>query len=251
MFRVLWDISDDYEIILTQNASNALRLAGEISSFNSDEDLYIYSMDNHTSMAGLRNIFKKNIFCLEGENFVPVSEFQHNLKKIRRVIIGCPLQSNFDGKINAVGFAGKIFEKFRDQFNEKFDLTNTKVLTILDIASFVSTSKYSNSLHGPSFAPFSIYKLFGLPTSLGGLIVKNEMLQNFKNYFGGGSVKAWLPNDNFAIPSEGARGLEFGTPPFTEILSALSGLNTWENLTGGIDQISTFTKGLRKVGKRT
>ena len=89
-------------------------------------------MDNHTSMAGLRNIMKKNVFCFQNEKFVQVSEVSEKTNGIKRVIIGTPLQSNFDGKINSLGHAEYILDRFREQFKEIMSLGNAKIVKILD-----------------------------------------------------------------------------------------------------------------------
>ena len=68
----------------------------------------------------------------------------------------------------------------------------------IDITSFVSSSKYSFDEEKPSISTFSLYKLFGLPTSIGGLIVKKSLSQSYQPaYFGGGSVKGWIPTADY------------------------------------------------------
>ena len=79
------------------------------------------------------------------------------------------------------------------------------------------------------------------------MIIERSIIQNKSAlFFGGGAVKAWLPTHNFQIRAEGSRGFQLGTPPFTEYLNALCGFNTWEELTGGIENISIYTKKLQK-----
>ena len=56
--RLLWNISDEYEIIFTQNSSQGIRLAADIIEFN-QSDLFILLQDNHTSMAGVRQLATK------------------------------------------------------------------------------------------------------------------------------------------------------------------------------------------------
>ena len=53
--KLLWNISDEYEIIFTQNSSQGIRLASDIIKF-SQSDLLILLQDNHTSMAGVRQL---------------------------------------------------------------------------------------------------------------------------------------------------------------------------------------------------
>ena len=70
--------------------------------------------------------------------------------------------------------------------------------TIKDITSYVSSSKYSFDAEKPSISTFSLYKLFGLPTSIGGLIIKKNLTESYQpEYFGGGSVKGWIPTSDY------------------------------------------------------
>ena len=71
----------------------------------------------------------------------------------------------------------------------------------------------------------SFYKLFGFPTGVGALIVKNHFLKNISRpslaYFGGGTVQGvtadgWFKfkqNDNLY------ESFEYGTIPFLEIMA--------------------------------
>ena len=53
--RLLWNVSDEYEIIFTQNSSQGIRLAADVINFDKS-DLVILLQDNHTSMAGVRQL---------------------------------------------------------------------------------------------------------------------------------------------------------------------------------------------------
>lgn len=46
----------------------------------------------------------------------------------------------------------------------------------MDAAAYVPTNKLDLSIYKPDFVPISFYKLFGWPTGIGALIVKNEHL---------------------------------------------------------------------------
>lgn len=68
--------------------------------------------------------------------------------------------------------------------------THSKWACLLDAASLVSTSPLDLSLYKPDFVTISFYKIFGYPTGLGALIVKNSSshLLSERKYFGGGTV---------------------------------------------------------------
>ena len=68
---------------------------------------------------------------------------------------------------------------------------------LLDAASYVSTNHLDLSKVTPDFVVMSFYKMFGYPTGLGALLVRNvssEVLE--KNYFGGGTVDLALVRTN-------------------------------------------------------
>ena len=74
---------------------------------------------------------------------------------------------------------------------------------VLDAASFVSTSPLDLAACPADFVPISFYKMFGFPTGLGALIVKNSssyMLR--KRYYGGGTVQATISSEMFHVLRE-------------------------------------------------
>lgn len=60
----------------------------------------------------------------------------------------------------------------------------------LDASALVGTSTFDISVVQPDFFIVSFYKIFGYPTGIGALIVRNECAEEClkKQYFGGGSV---------------------------------------------------------------
>jgi molybdenum cofactor sulfurtransferase len=65
----------------------------------------------------------------------------------------------------------------------------SKWFCLLDAASFVSTSVLDLSQVQPDFVCMSFYKVFGYPTGLGALLVKNSSAYVLERcYFGGGTV---------------------------------------------------------------
>jgi molybdenum cofactor sulfurtransferase len=79
-----------------------------------------------------------------------------------------------------------------------FDDTNacSEWLVCVDAASYVSTAHLDLSSVQADFVPISFYKLFGFPTGLGALLVRNTAataLRDHPVYFGGGSVDVVLP----------------------------------------------------------
>ncbi|CAG5079412.1 Oidioi.mRNA.OKI2018_I69.PAR.g9248.t1.cds [Oikopleura dioica] len=173
-----------------ENATEAIQLTGRIFNFQPN-DIFFYTLDNHTSIAGLRKMAKGNVFCFENRHKTHV--IQSSSEEDGRLLVAYPAQSNFDG-FRADSPVETISMHYPNA---------TSTLVLLDIASLVSSSPVPFATHKFDFAPFSFYKLFGLPTSLGGLIIRKEHLKPPNDFFGGGSVKAWLPTEAITMEKDG------------------------------------------------
>lgn len=104
-----------------------------------------------------------------------------------------PAECNFSGSKQPLEW----IEKFH---NTKNWGKNVTWLVILDAAAYVPTNKLDLSKYQPDFVSISFYKMFGWPTGIGALIVKNEhipLLAIRKHYFGGGTVTVATGNLHF------------------------------------------------------
>jgi selenocysteine lyase/cysteine desulfurase len=64
---------------------------------------------------------------------------------------------------------------------------------LLDAAAFVPTNRLDLQVHSPDFVVMSFYKMFGYPTGVGCLLVRNETLATLRRpWFGGGTDGAGL-----------------------------------------------------------
>ncbi|ESO86189.1 hypothetical protein LOTGIDRAFT_235545 [Lottia gigantea] len=265
--------SKEYSVIFTSGCTGALKLVAETFQFHSahsnstdndrrlencvkvdnsnhsDSDLnngyFCYLLDNHTSAQGMRELAAKrtkNIQCLDTPDlskclicdFNVVNENSNNLFVF-------PAQSNFSG------------EKFPLQWIEDFHNGRMKCqeripgqwFVLLDAASYVSTSYLNLGLHKPDFITLSFYKIFGFPTGLGALLVKNDSSYILhKEYFGGGTVAVSSAQHRFHIFRENiSERFEDGTLPFLDIIALRHGFDAIEQFGGGIHNVShhTFT----------
>ena len=142
--RLLWNISDEYEIIFTQNSSQGIRLAADIINFG-QSDLLILLQDNHTSMAGVRQLAtrggakvailnlgrvlnplsaasRKSLelgfkSLLETEKISFLKSTENGSSKINRIIVGYPKQSNFDGRIYSSDTLSRILKIMKLSMN--------------------------------------------------------------------------------------------------------------------------------------
>jgi molybdenum cofactor sulfurtransferase len=99
-------------------------------------------------------------------------------------------------------------------------------LTLVDCAKYLSTKPFSLTSYPVDFLVLSFYKIFGYPTGLGALIIRNDSLKilNKDNYFGGGSVQYISPYDDSRVEYKyGIDAFIHGTIPFTTILSLSHG----------------------------
>ena len=75
---------------------------------------------------------------------------------------------------------------------------STRWYVLLDAASFAATNKLDLSIYKPDFVCLSFYKMFGYPTGIGALLVKNKSSDVLdKMYYGGGTVDIALSSEKF------------------------------------------------------
>ncbi|KAG7455411.1 hypothetical protein MATL_G00256390 [Megalops atlanticus] len=102
--------------------------------------------------------------------------------------------------------------------------------------------------HPADFVPISFYKMFGFPTGLGALLVRNSAAEILrKAYFGGGTAAAYLAGEDYYVPRPAASGrFEDGTISFLDIIALHHCFETLQRLTGGMDRIQLHTFGLAR-----
>lgn len=73
-------------------------------------------------------------------------------------------------------------------------------MVLLDAAAFIPTNRLDLSLVKPDFVTMSFYKVFGYPTGLGALLIRNEDINILnKLYWGGGTVSVASDQDHFCV----------------------------------------------------
>ena len=106
------------------------------------------------------------------EDFSPESKSSDH----PRTISCFPAMSNFNGRKYPLSWIQT--------------LQSSSHLVLLDAASFMSTNQLNLSTAKPDFVVISFYKMFGYPTGLGALLVRNasSAVLDRRDYFGGGTV---------------------------------------------------------------
>ncbi|ORX80749.1 PLP-dependent transferase [Basidiobolus meristosporus CBS 931.73] len=185
-------VSDnEYTVIFTQNATAAIKLAGEIFPW-SDKSKFLYLREAHTSLVGLRasasasgasanSISQEELESMLRSSKPSTSEEGHQHEPAYN-LLAYPAQCNFSGARFPLGWTHSAYT----QLNTEEE--NWKVL--LDASSYLTSSQLSlqDTTKSPDFVALSFYKLFGFPTGLGALMVKSELAPLLtKTYFGGGT----------------------------------------------------------------
>ncbi|XP_052597641.1 molybdenum cofactor sulfurase isoform X2 [Peromyscus californicus insignis] len=149
-----------------------------------------------------------------------------------------PAQSNFSGTRYPLSWIEEVKSGRRSPVN-----VPGRWFVLLDAASYVSTSPLDLSTHQPDFVPISFYKIFGLPTGLGALLVSKHVAPLLrKSYFGGGTAAAYLAGEDFYVPRPSvAERFEDGTISFLDVIALKHGFDALEHLTGGMENIQRHT----------
>nr|CAG8613741.1 8511_t:CDS:1 [Entrophospora candida]CAG8620557.1 2119_t:CDS:1 [Entrophospora candida] len=248
--------NEEYSVIFTANATSAAKLVGEMIPW-SKHSTYKYLRESHNSINGLRRFVEKinpkNIVSLTESDVVSmiksanrpdyIPKHREISEKSRRnptySLFAYPAQCNFSGMRFPLKWTREI---------KKLDTEREKTLVLLDAAAYVPTSPLSlaDKKNSPDFVILSFYKIFGFPTGLGALIVKNELepiLQ--KDYFGGGTIDSVAydrPWQKFSkdMPTR----YEDGTVNFLNIIALDHAFDSFERMYTNCDNISMHVSSL-------
>ena len=196
-------------MIFTSGCTAALKLVAESFPWRSPtateaggRGQFCYLTDNHTSVVGIRAVTSAL-----GVVTLPVSpqEVETRAKDgPQNKGNGCqtphlfcyPAQSNFSGRRYPLSYVKGI------KARELYPASDYQGLwfVLLDAASYVSCSQLDLQEHSADFIPISFYKMFGFPTGLGALLVRNDCAAFLrKGYFGGGTAAAYLAGDDYYV----------------------------------------------------
>lgn len=217
--------SNEYSVIFTSGATEALKLVAESFEFSKNDQestehsktssgCFAYLQNSHTSVLGMREVAackKAKVISVPHDDMLkamtstPVwsaDEKFDPLNSSERALFVYPAQCNFSGYKYGLKWIEKIHSCVLNEFTQK---RSGKVFpewaVLLDAASFVSTNTLDLSAYKPDFVCLSFYKIFGYPTGLGALLVRNKSahLLDARRYFGGGTVQISLSGENYHI----------------------------------------------------
>ncbi|XP_030627601.1 molybdenum cofactor sulfurase [Chanos chanos] len=247
---------EEYSVIFTSGCTAALKLLADSFPWRTGSDgepgsLLTYLTDNHTSVVGIRGVTAPlGVITLpvtpkdvesRAKNH-PQNDAEAKKSEPTPHIFCYPAQSNFSGRKYPLSYVRGIQSRC---LYPACDYEG-RWLVLLDAASFVGCSPLDLREHPADFVPISFYKIFGFPTGLGALLVRNEVADMLrKGYFGGGTAAAYLAGENYFVPrSSVISRFEDGTVSFFDIISLHHAFDTLHRLTGSMVKIQNHTFGL-------
>ncbi|XP_012536309.2 molybdenum cofactor sulfurase 3 [Monomorium pharaonis] len=255
---------DEYSVIFTSGATASLKIVAEGFRFMMDEGgetiatprsgSFVYVQDNHTSVLGMRDVVAARgaeVVCL-GHNHAfqilgqarSISRESNGRQDLSNSLFVYSAQCNFSGLKYPLKWIGDVHAGALSVFTDR---PSTKWYVLLDAAGFVSTNNLDLSIFKPDFVCLSFYKMFGYPTGIGALLVKNSSSDVLKKvYYGGGTVDVALSSERFHRKRQVLhQRFEDGTVPFLSIVSLQYGFEILSKLT--MDQISKHVFSLAKT----
>uniref|UniRef100_A0A7N0V6Q5 MOSC domain-containing protein n=1 Tax=Kalanchoe fedtschenkoi TaxID=63787 RepID=A0A7N0V6Q5_KALFE len=163
-------------------------------------------------------------------------------------LFALPSECNFSG----VRFNLDLVKQLKGDFGSIFEgstFSRGHWMLLVDAAKGCVTEPPDLSRHPADFTVISFYKLFGYPTGLGALIVRNEAAKILKKtYFSGGTVAASIADIDFVKRREAfEESFEDGTVSFLSIASIKHGFKILNTLTSRaisrhIASLSAYTR---------
>ncbi|XP_016180066.1 molybdenum cofactor sulfurase isoform X3 [Arachis ipaensis] len=229
----------------------------------------MYTMENHNSVLGIReyalgqgaasiavDIEENEAPGVSGENIaMKISPHQVQRRKVAGLLEGkpdghvynlfaFPSECNFSGLRFDLDLVKIIKEHSSRDLGISSVCKNGQWMVLIDAAKGCATMPPDLSKYPADFVSISFYKLFGYPTGLGALIVRNDSAKLLKKtYFSGGTVAASIADIDFIKRREGIEELfEDGTVSFLSIASVRHGFKILRSLTASA--ISRHTKSL-------
>ncbi|KAL6774590.1 hypothetical protein ACKKBG_A25570 [Auxenochlorella protothecoides x Auxenochlorella symbiontica] len=244
-----------HDLVLTRSGTGALNLLGDAFPWT-PESTYAFTRANHNSVLGIRSVagqYGAQYGALSEEGveawladpemrhppFLPGGSEHAGPRRARAAaaesahrptysLFAYPARDNYDGVMYPLKWVQAVQAK---------STPGHKWKVLLDAAAFAPTAPLNLTETPADYVILSFYKLFGLPTGVGALIVRREGAAPLrKAYWGGGSVflaTSALDWHHRRLPPA---SLEDGTLPFLDIVALQYGLDAFERL-GGIHAI--------------
>jgi molybdenum cofactor sulfurtransferase len=220
----------EYTAVFTLNASGALKLIGESYPF-APGGRFLLTVDNHNSVNGIREFARAKGAAVDYARLT-VPELRVDVPALlprldqadrsQRNLFAFPAQSNFSGVKHPLALVEMARERGWN--------------VLVDAAAFAPTNRLDLRLVTPDFVAISFYKMFGYPTGVGCLLIRNDAMPILRRpWFAGGTVNFTTVQGQRHVLSSGEAGFEDGTLNYLSIPAVEIGLRHLER--AGIDTI--------------
>eukprot|EP00041_Stephanoeca_diplocostata_P031530 m.984248 g.984248 ORF g.984248 m.984248 type:complete len:918 (+) comp23976_c0_seq2:211-2964(+) len=196
-----------------------------------------YLDECHTSAIGMRQVARArgvDVVCMHRDTIATTGDGSDSeLNTVNPMdcnsLVVFPGQSNFCGR----KFPLEWVQGFRSGNIDIAQCERRRWKVVLDAAALVSTSPLDLASVPADFVALSFYKMFGFPTGLGALIVRNDSVRWLqKTYFGGGTLDVYSATERLAIPRAQIHSrFEDGTVSFLDIAALAGGFAILDRLT--------------------
>ena len=230
---------DEYAVVFTTNASQALKLVGESYPFGPG-GRYLLTFDNHNSVNGIREFARTKgaaatyVPIVLPEMRVDEQDLERELARVDPVksvksvksdahkLFAYPAQSNFSGVQHPLEWIERAQRRGWD--------------VLLDAAAFTPTNRLDLGRWTPDFVVLSFYKIFGYPTGVGCLLARRKAVEKLRRpWFSGGTFTVASVQGDKHYLAEGESGFEDGTVDFLALPAIDIGLQHIESI--GMDLI--------------
>jgi molybdenum cofactor sulfurtransferase len=228
---------DDYHVIFTANASQALKLVAESYPFEHG-GRFLLTFDNHNSVNGIREFARARGGSV---TYIPVMPPDMRLDE---TTLDAQLSQAVDGQANLFAYpAQSNFSGVQHPLTWIARAQSAGWDVLLDAAAFVPTNRLDLSLWHPDFVVLSFYKIFGYPTGVGALLARPQALGKLRRpWFAGGTITvASVGADRYYLAS-GSPAFEDGTVNFLNLPALELGFDLIER--AGIDVIHERVRAL-------
>ena len=218
--------SDHYQVVFTSGCTQSLKLVGETFPWNgkrfhtnsqpnntnteaiyidkehssnmhhniSNQSLFCYLEDNHNSVVGIREIadqYGAQPVCVTEDAIANCTYDKCIIETSDTAplyhLFAYPAQSNFSGYKYPLKWT--IGLPKNDMCIKGISSTGSHWLVLLDASSYIATNHLDLESYPAHYVTISFYKLFGYPTGLGALLIRQDIADLLeKPYFGGGTV---------------------------------------------------------------
>ena len=200
---------DEYLVVLTRNATGALKLVGESYPFDHASRLLL-AFDNHNSVNGIREFARAaGAVVTYSPLLLPdmrldrerLSAYLGSSGESTHKLFAYPAQSNFSGVQHSLDWIEFAHAHGWD--------------VLLDAAAYVPANRLDLRLAKPDFVCVSFYKMFGYPTGAGCLIARKAAVSKLRRpWFSGGTITVASVKGDRHYLHGGPEAFEDGTPDY-------------------------------------